>query len=146
MGVARAGRSTPGSAPSTIFGSGHRRARVAGGHKALGLSITHQLQPHAHRAVFLGPARLRGLLLHADALRGMVDDDRQVFIFKVFIKQIAQFRLRPDQMNAHRKCPSCEDRSPDLGFGCFIGTYCIKRDVDEHGGSGLHLLATWQLL
>jgi hypothetical protein len=35
-------------------------------------------------------------------------------------------------MHANRQSPSGEDRSPYLRLWCFIGTYRIKRNVDEH--------------
>ena len=48
MGVASAGRSTPGQRAQHHLGRGHGRAGVARGHKARRLALAHQLQPHAH--------------------------------------------------------------------------------------------------
>ena len=56
------------------FGGGHGCAGVAGGDEAGGLALADQLEADAHGAVFLGADGVRGLLFHADALGGMVDD------------------------------------------------------------------------
>ena len=64
-----------------------------------------------------------------------MNDDRQIFVFEVFVQKIAQLRLRPNKMDPHRQSPAGEDRPPDLRLWCFIGTYGVKRNVDEHGCS-----------
>jgi hypothetical protein len=119
------------------LGRGHGRAGVARGHKAGRLALAHQLQPHAHGAVFLGPHRVRRLLLHADAFRGMVDDDGQIFVFEMFVQKVAQLRLRPNQVDPHRQSAAGENRPANLRLWSFVGTYGVKRDVDEHGRSWL---------
>ena len=44
---------------------------------------------------------------------------------------------RPNQVDPHRQSPAGEDRSLDLRLWSFVGTYGVKRDVDEHGASVL---------
>jgi hypothetical protein len=83
------------------FGGGHGRAGVAGGYKAGGLALAHQLEADAHGAVLLGADGVRRLLIHANAFGGMVDDDGQVFVFEVLVEQVAELGLRPDQVDAH---------------------------------------------
>ncbi len=141
MGVARAGRSTPGSAPRTTFGSGHGRAGVAGGDKAGALALAHQLEADAHRAVLLAADGVGCLLVHPNALGGVVDDDGQVLVFEVLVEQVAEFGFRPDEMNANRQGPAGQDRPPDLGFRRFVGAYGVERDVDEHRWERCHRLA-----
>ena len=63
----------------------------------------------------------------------MVDHDRQVFIFQMFVQKIAKLRLRPNQMDPHRQSLAREDRSSNLRLWSFVGTYGVKRNVDEHG-------------
>ena len=75
---------------------------------------------------------MRRLLLHADAFRGMVDHDGQVFVVEVFVQKVAQLRLRPNQMDPHRQSAAGEDRPPNLRLGSFVGTYGVKSNVDEH--------------
>jgi hypothetical protein len=62
----------------------------------------------------------------------MVNDDGKVFVFEVLVEQVAQFRLRPYEVDPHRQSPAREDGPAKLGLGCFIGTYRIQRDVNEH--------------
>ena len=85
---------------------------------------------------------VRRLLVHADAFGGMVDDDGQVFVFEVLVEQVAQLGLGPDQMHTHRQSPAREDGPANLGLGCFIGTYGVQRDVNEHGRSRVYLAAS----
>src|SRR5665213_3586287 len=63
----------------------------------------------------------------------MVNDNGQVFVLQVLVEKIAQLRLRPDEVDPHGQSTAREDRSPNLRLRCFVGTYCIKRNVDEHG-------------
>ena len=76
-----------------------------------------------------------GFLIHADAFGGVVDHDGQVFVLEVLVEEIAQLRLRPDEMDTNRQSPAGEDGPPDLRFWSFVGTDGVERDVDEHGGS-----------
>ena len=123
------------------LGGGHGRAGIARGDKARRLALAHQLEAHAHGAVALGSHRLGRLFVHADAFRGMVDDDGQVFVVEVFVEQVAQLRLGPDEMDAHGQSAAGEDRPANLRLRSFVGTYGVKRDVDEHGALSL----TWLL-
>jgi hypothetical protein len=102
------------------FGRGHGRAGVASGDKADSRTFAHEFKPHAHGAIALGADGVRRLLVHADAFGGMVDDDGQVFVFEVLVEQIAQFRLRPNEMHAHRQGTAGEDRPMNLGFRSFV--------------------------
>ena len=70
----------------------------------------------------------------------MVDDDGQVFVFEVLVEQVAQLRLRPDQMDPHGQSAAGEDGPANLRLGSFVGTYGVKRDVGEHRLSGCSLL------
>jgi hypothetical protein len=62
----------------------------------------------------------------------MVDHNWQVFVLKVFVQKIMQLRLRPNQMDPHRQSTTREDRAPYLRLRSFIGTYRVKRNVDQH--------------
>ncbi len=73
-----------------------------------------------------------GLFVHRDALRSVVDDDGEVFIFKVLIEEVAELGLGTDQMDPHGKSATGEDGSLDLRLGSLVGTNCVKRDVGEH--------------
>ena len=137
MGVASAGRSTPGSAPSTILAVAMAAPVLPAVTKPAASALAHQLEPHAHGAVLLGADRVRRLLLHADAFRGMVDDDGQVFVFQVFVQKIAQLRLRPNQVDPHGQSLAGEDRPANLRLGSFVGAYGVKRNIDEHGRGNL---------
>ena len=72
----------------------------------------------------------------------MVDDDGQVFVFKMLVEQVAQLRLRPNQVDPHGQSAAGEDGPANLRLGSFVGTYGVKRDVDEHG---LDVNLTWLL-
>ena len=93
------------------LGRGHGRASIAGGHKTRRLALAHQLQAHAQRAVALGAHGVSRFFVHPDALRGVVDDDGQVFVFKKLVEQVAQLRLGPDEMHAHGQRAAGEDSS-----------------------------------
>jgi hypothetical protein len=73
-----------------------------------------------------------GLLVHADALGGVVDDDGQVLVFEVLVEQVAQLRLGPDEMHAHGQRAAGEDGSANLRLGSLIGTNGVERDVGKH--------------
>ena len=121
-GSGQSGAVDAGQRAQHHLGRGHGRAGVAGGHKSRRLALADQLEAHAQRAVALGAHGLGGLFVHADPLRGVVDDDGQVFVFKMLVEQVAQLRLRPDEMHAHGQRAAGEDGSPDLRFGSLIGT------------------------
>ena len=135
IGVAKRGPIDAGQRAEHHFGRSHGGAGIAGGDKSCGLALAHQLEAHAHRAVFLGSDGLGRLFFHADAFRGMVDDDGQVFVVEVFIEEVAQLRLGPDEVHAHGEGAAGEDRPANLRFRSFVGTYGVERNVDEHGGS-----------
>ena len=61
-----------------------------------------------------------------------MNDDGQVFIFKMLIEQVAKFRLGPNQMDPHGKSAASEDSPPDLGLRSLVGTNGVKRNVGEH--------------
>jgi hypothetical protein len=84
---------------------------------------------------------VRRLLFHADAFRGMVDDDGQIFVFQVFVQKVAQLRLRPNQVDPHGQSLAGEDGPANLRLGSFVGAYGVKRNIDEHGRGE----ATWLL-
>ena len=115
------------------LGRSHCRSSIAGSDKSGGLALTHQLEADAHGAVFFGADGLRCLLLHADTFRGMVDDDRQVFVVEQFIELIAQLRLWPNQVDPHGQSAAGEDGPANLRLWCFIGADGVEHDVDEHG-------------
>jgi hypothetical protein len=50
----------------------------------------------------------------------------------MFVQQIAQFRLRPNQVDPHRQTLAGLDGPPNLRLRSFIGTYGVKSDVYEH--------------
>jgi hypothetical protein len=75
---------------------------------------------------------MSSLFVHRDTLRSVVDNDGQVFIFKILIEKVAKLRLRTDQMDPHRKSATSEDGSLNLRLGSLIGTNGVKRDVGEH--------------
>ena len=62
----------------------------------------------------------------------MVDHDGQIFVFQVFVQKVAQLRLRPNQMDPHRQSAAGENRPANLRLWSFVGTYGVKRNVDEH--------------
>jgi hypothetical protein len=74
----------------------------------------------------------------------MVDDDGQVFIFKMLIEEVAEFRLRTNQMDPYGKSAASEDGSLDLGLGSLVGTNGVKRDVGEHRGWNLLLFLDFE--
>src|ERR1700690_2466216 len=58
----------------------------------------------------------------------------------MLVQKIAQLRLRPYQVNPDGQSPAGEDRPPDFRLWCFVGTYGVERDVDEHVAQ-----PTWRL-
>jgi hypothetical protein len=76
---------------------------------------------------------VRRLLLHANAFRGVVDDDGQIFASQHVIEEIAQLLLRPNQVDANGQSLAGEDGPANLRLGSFIGANSIKRNIDEHG-------------
>ena len=88
--------------------------------------------------------RLRRLLLHANPFGGIVDNYRQVFIFKLLVEKVAQLRLRSNRMDTHRQSLAGKNRPPNLRLRSFVGTYGVKRNIDEHGLTSLqqHRLVT----
>ncbi len=115
------------------FCGGHGGAGVAGGDEAGALLLADELEADAHGAVFFGTDGVRSFFVHADALRGVVDDDGQVFFFEVFVEEVAELGFGPNEMHPDRERAAGKNRPPDLGFGCFVGTYCVQRNIDEHG-------------
>ncbi len=83
---------------------------------------------------------MRSLFLHADPFRGIVNHDRQVFVFQLFVQNVAQLRLRSNQMDTHWQSAAGEDRPANLRLRSFVGTYGIERNVNEHA-----LKSTWLL-
>ena len=65
----------------------------------------------------------------------MMNDDGQVFVLEMLVEQVAQLRLRPDEMDTHRQSAAGENRPADLRLRSFVGTEGVERNVDEHGGS-----------
>jgi hypothetical protein len=55
----------------------------------------------------------------------MVDDDGQVFIAQKLVEEVAQLRLRPNQVDTNRKRLAGEDRPANLRFRSFVGTYGV---------------------
>jgi hypothetical protein len=74
----------------------------------------------------------------------MMDDDGQVFIFKMLIEQVAELRLGTDQMDPHWKSAASEDSPLDLRLGSLIGANGVKRDVSEHRGWNLLLFLDFE--
>ena len=66
----------------------------------------------------------------------MVDHDGQVFVFKVLVQQVAQLRLRPNQVDPHGQSTARQNRPLDLRLRSLIGTYGVERNVDQHGLPG----------
>jgi hypothetical protein len=62
-----------------------------------------------------------------------MNDDRQIFVAEVFVEDVAELRLRPNQVDPHGQSLAGKDSSADLCLGSFVGAYSVKRDVDEHG-------------
>jgi hypothetical protein len=75
---------------------------------------------------------MRRLLFHADAFRSMVNDEGQVFVSQHFIEQIAQFCLRPNQVDTNWQSLAGENRPANLRLGSFVGAYGVKRNINEH--------------
>jgi hypothetical protein len=71
--------------------------------------------------------------VHGDALRGVVDDDGEVFVFEMLVEQVTELGLRPDEMDPHGKSAAGKDGSPDLRLGSLVSTNGVKRDIGEHG-------------
>ncbi len=65
----------------------------------------------------------------------MVDHDGQIFVFEVLVQKVAQLGFRPNQMDAHGQASAGEDRPPNLRLWSFVGTYGVKRNINEHGCS-----------
>ena len=63
----------------------------------------------------------------------MVNNDGQVLVFEMFVEQVAQLGLGPDQVHTHGQSPAREDGPANLGLRCFVGTYGVQRDVNQHG-------------
>ncbi len=116
------------------FGGGHGSAGIAGSDEAGSLAFADQLEADAHGAVLLAADGVRGLLLHADALGGIVDDDGQVFVVEMLVEQVAQLGLRPHQVDAHGQAAAGEDGPANLRLRSFVGPYGVENDVDEHIG------------
>src|SRR5438552_3841229 len=60
----------------------------------------------------------------------------------MLVKQVAKFSLGSDQMHTHRQSPAREDRPANLELRCFVGTYGIQRDVNQHGAAPVYLAAS----
>src|ERR1035441_6596945 len=104
-------------------------------HKPGGIAVPHHFEPDAHGAIALGADSVGCFLFHADAFRGMVNDDGQIFIFKMFVEKVAQLSLRPNEVDPHGQRTAGEDRPANLRLRSFVGAYGVKRNVDEHRGS-----------
>jgi hypothetical protein len=63
----------------------------------------------------------------------MVNHDGKVFVFEVFVQQVAQLSLGSNEMDPYGQSTAGEDRSPYLRLGSLVGTYGVKGYVDEHG-------------
>ena len=61
----------------------------------------------------------------------MMDDDGQVFVFKMLVEKVAQLGLGSDEMDPHRKSAAGENSAADLRLGSIVGTHGVERDVDE---------------
>ena len=61
-----------------------------------------------------------------------MNHDGQVFVLKVLVEQVAQFRLRPHQVHTHGQIPAGQDSSPNFRLGSLVRAHGVKRDVDEH--------------
>jgi len=66
----------------------------------------------------------------------MVDDDGQVFVFEVLVEEIAELRLRPNEVDPHGQSAAGKDSPSNLRLWSFVRTYGVKNDVCEHRGSG----------
>ena len=80
---------------------------------------------------FLVRTAMRSLLVHADTFRGMVDDDRQIFVFEILIQQVAQLRLRTDQMHAHRQSPASLNGAANLRLRSFVRAKSVQRNIHQ---------------
>ena len=49
-----------------------------------------------------------------------MNDDGQLFVLKVLVQQIAQLRLRPNQMDPDRQRLAGENRPANLRLWCFV--------------------------
>src|SRR6266567_8007128 len=114
------------------LGGSHRRAGVSCRDEARALVLADQLQSNAHRAVFFGAYRVGGLLVHANAFGGMLDGDGQVLILEVLVEQVAQLRLRPNEMDPYRKGAAGKDGAPNLRLRGLVAAECVQRYVDQH--------------
>ena len=74
--AASAGRSTPGTAPSTILAVAMAAPVLPAVTNPLGAAFADQAQPYAHGGVALGADRLH-LIVHGDVFAGMNDFDGQ---------------------------------------------------------------------
>ena len=118
---------------------GHHRAGVPGADHAVGLAVAHQPRGYVHRAVFLSPKRLRGVIFHRDHLVGRNDFD-----VRVRVRMLGQFRTErrrlPHQQNAHAKLPRGQNAAFDLGAGRMVSAHRVHCDCN-HGDFDPELLA-----
>ena len=138
MMVARPGRWTPASMPSTILAVAMAAPVLPAVKKPRGGAFANHAQADAHGGVALGADRLGGLVVHADPL-GSVDDvdcglggARPARRAQRAFERRAQNFLRANQVNAHVEVAARKDSPANLRFGGFVGTHSVYNDVDRH--------------
>jgi hypothetical protein len=62
-----------------------------------------------------------------------MNHNRQIFVAERFVKQVAEFGLRSDQMDTDGQSLASENGTANLRFRSFVGADCVKHDVYKHG-------------
>ncbi len=130
--AARAGRSTPGMAPSTILAVAMAAPVLPAVTKPAALPSRTMRKSDAHGRVAFGAYGLRRLLLHADDFAGIDDADRQPAPEAMQFELGADRFLSADQHDFHVVVACGENGAFHFGFGRAISAHGVKSDDGRH--------------
>ena len=141
------------------FGGGHGGAGIACGDEAAGLALADHLEADPHGAVALGADGRSGLVVHADPLAGLDEEDGRALAFAAArrrqglkgiadgLERIAVFRLSlfeggaqfwaqdflwAHQVDADVQLAGSQDCPANLRVRGLVGPHGIENDVDWH--------------
>ena len=120
MRAVSAGRSTPGSSPSTILAVTIAAPVLPAVTKPATFFSRTSFRPTRIELSFLVRTACAAFSSMPIRLRGVMDDDRQVFVFEMLVQQIAELAFRPNQMHPHRKRAAGFNGAANLRFRSFV--------------------------
>ena len=135
--AASAGRSTPGSAPSTIFAEAMAAPVLPAVTKPSRLPFADQPQTDAYRGVALGTNRLHRLIFHRDDFAGMDNLDRQARRRWVTVEFRLNGFFRTNEQHTNAIIARGVNCPFDFRLGRPVRTHRIQRDHARHVGRQL---------